>query len=65
MPVAKKSVKKVASSNSSAESPLGGGMGEIVENIAVSMLDKNKDGNVKDDLLTMALDFIKTKFMKK
>ena len=66
MPVAKKSVKKIANTNTTGDSVLvGSGMSEMVENIAVSLLDKNKDGSVKDDLLTMVLDFIKSKFMKK
>ena len=37
----------------------------MAEKIAVSLLDKNKDGNVKDDLFTMAMDFLKTRFAKK
>jgi hypothetical protein len=66
MPVAKKSVKKVASTSAAGASSLAGsGMSEMAQNIAVSLLDKNKDGNIKDDLLTMAINFIKTKFMKK
>ena len=37
----------------------------MAENIAVSLLDKNKDGSVKDDLFTMAMNFLKSRFAKK
>ncbi len=66
MPVAKKTIKKATKQTvSSVPESEGGGVKEIVENIAVSMLDQNKDGQVKDDIFRMALDFVKSKFMKK
>ena len=40
-------------------------MGEMVHNIAISLFDKNKNGDVKDDLFRMLLNYIKTKFAKK
>ena len=38
---------------------------DIAEKVAVSLLDKNKDGDYKDDLFRMFLDFVKSKFAKK
>jgi hypothetical protein len=65
MPV-EKSVKKRASTSTAKDSFLAGnGMSEVAQNIAVSLLDANKDGKIQDDLFRMALDFIKSKFAKK
>ncbi len=61
--VAKKSVTKVESVKEFSTQEAGV-MG-MAEKIAVSLLDKNKDGSVKDDLLTMAMDFLKSRFAKK
>jgi hypothetical protein len=38
------------------------GAPDMVDQIATSLLDKNKDGEYKDDLFRMAWEFIKKKF---
>ena len=60
---AKKSVAKAAPLKE-VSAQKSGVMG-MAEKIAVSLLDKNKDGSIKDDLFTMAMNFLKSRFAKK
>jgi hypothetical protein len=37
----------------------------MLDSILVSMLDKNKDGSYKDDLITMGMNWIKSQLTSK
>jgi hypothetical protein len=64
MPAKKASPKTPATSVSSHTLGTSNKAVEMADSLATQLLDKNKDGQYKDDVLRMAWDFIRNKFFK-